>query len=296
MKLIGGIPKKKQLMYSCLFLSVPLLLLILTFYVPVYSAFKLSLTDYDAISKPSYVGFKNFKEVLKDKVFWISLRNTFVYSLLVVPGVIVFSFLISLGLNNESKYVKILRIFYLLPLVTSSVAIALVWRWMYNPSYGIINTILGWVGIPPIKWLTEPKTALISLVIMGIWGSISYYSLIFLAGLKNIPKVYYEAAKIDGATKYQQILYITIPLISPTTFFISVMTIISSVQIFDPVFLLTNGGPGYSTYTLVFYIYQNGFYWFKMGYGMAVAWFVFIILLLLTLIQFILQKRWVHYA
>lgn len=295
MRIIGGIPKKRQMIFFLLFIIPSLIFAIISYYYPFGTAIKLAFSKYDAISPPKFTGFKNFVKMFKDKVFWISLKNTFLYALYVVPFTLIISFLVAVGLNMKSRIVFFLRVFYFLPMVTSSVAIALVWRWIYNPDYGILNQILSLFHIPHIKWLVNSQTALISLAILGVWGGIGYNTILFLAGLQNIPRVYYEAAKIDGASDTQILFRITIPLMTPTIFFVLVMLIISSVQIFDSVFILTNGGPGYSTYTLVYYIYRNGFYWFRMGYGMAISWFLFSIILILTAIQFGIQKRWVYY-
>jgi multiple sugar transport system permease protein len=294
-RLLGGVPKKKQISWFLILSSLSLILLIVTFYIPILYAIWFAFTDYDALSRPRFVGLFNFQKAFTDKVFWVSFRNTLVYTLMVVPLVTAISFLIALALNENSAFSRIMRLFYLLPLVTSSVAIAFAWRWIYNPSYGILNTILGLFGVQPIRWLVSPNTALVSIAILGIWASTSYYILIYLAGLQNIPEELYEAARIDGASGWQQLIHITVPLISPTTFFVIVTCFISAFQVFDPVFLLTNGGPGYSTYTVTFYIYQNGFVWFRMGYGMAISWILLGLVMIITAVQFIAQKRWVHY-
>ncbi|WP_448523382.1 carbohydrate ABC transporter permease [Pseudothermotoga sp.] len=288
-------PKNKQILWFLVFSFLSLLLLIVTFYIPMFYAVWFAFTDYDAISKPSFVGMANFLKVINDRIFWVSLKNTLIYTSTVVPFVSLISFLIALALNENSLISRLVRTFYLLPLVTSSVAIAFVWRWIYNPSYGILNNILGFLGFQPVQWLVSPKTALLSLAILGIWGSSSYYILVYLAGLQNIPEELYEAARIDGASTWQQLVHITVPLISPTTFFVVVTCFISAFQVFDPVFLLTNGGPGYCTYTVTFYIYQNGFVWFKMGYGMAMSWILSGLVMIVTMIQFVAQKRWGHY-
>ncbi|WP_448516014.1 carbohydrate ABC transporter permease [Pseudothermotoga sp.] len=294
-RFLGGVSKKKQIFWFLILSGLSFALLLVTFYVPIFYAVWFAFTDYDALSQPRFVGLSNFQKAFTDKVFWISFRNTLVYTSIVVPLVTIISFFIALALNENSTFSRAMRIFYLLPLVTSSVAVAFVWRWIYNPSYGILNAILGLFGVQPIRWLVSPNTALISLAILGVWGSTSYYILIYLAGLQNIPEELYEAARIDGASNWQQLIHITVPLISPTTFFVVVTCFIGAFQVFDPVFLLTNGGPGYSTYTITFYIYQNGFVWFKMGYGMAISWILLGLVMIITVFQFIVQRKWVHY-
>lgn len=294
-RVLGGIPKRRQILWFLAFSGLCLVLLCITFYIPILYVIRFPFTDFDGISRPQFIGLTNFRKIFHDEVFWISLRNTLIYTLMVVPFVAIFSFCIALALQENAVIVRLMRTIYLLPLVTSSVAIAFVWRWIYNPSFGILNTILGVFGLPPVQWLVSPKTALLSLAILGIWSSTSYYVLIYLAGLQNIPEELYEAARIDGASRWQILFHVTIPLLSPTTFFVIVTCFLSSFQVFDSVFLLTNGGPGYSTFTVTFYIYQNGFVWFKMGYGMAISLIVLGLLMIITLVQFAVQKRWVHY-
>jgi len=295
MRELGGIKRSKQGLYFFLFIFLSLIFALLAYYIPFGISFKLALSKYDAISPPEFVGFDNFKKIFQDKVFWISLKNSFLYTLYVVPAVLVLSFLIAVGLNQNTRFIKTLRVFYFIPTVTSSVAINFVWLWFFNPEYGLLNTIISFLGFKKIYWLTDPKIALLSLALVGIWGSLSYNIILFLAGLQNIPSTYYEAAELDGASKKDVLLHITLPLMTPIIFFVLIMQIISTVQMFESVFIMTRGGPGYSTYTLVYYIYRNGFNWFRMGYGTALSWVLYFILLILTIIQFRLQRRWVYY-
>ena len=295
MRVLGGIPKYRQAIYFFAFIVFSLIFALLAYYIPFGISFKLALSKYDAVSEPQYIGLENFRKILQDKIFWISLKNSFLYALYVVPTVVILSFLIAVGLNKDTKFFRFLRVFYFIPTVTSSVAINFVWLWFFNPEYGLLNTILGFLGIKKIYWLTDPKIALFSLALVGIWGSLSYNIILFLAGLQNIPSTYYEAASLDGATKKDILFHITLPLMTPIIFFVLIMQIISSVQMFESVFIMTRGGPGYSTYTLVYYIYRNGFNWFRMGYGTALSWILYFILLILTIIQFNLQRRWVYY-
>jgi len=295
MRVLGGIPKSKQAQYFILFTIFSFIFALLAYYIPFGISFRLALSSYDAISPPKFIGLDNFKKVLNDKIFWISLKNSFLYTLYVVPISIVLSFLIAVGLNQNSKLIRFLRVFYFIPTVTSSVAIAFVWLWFFNPEYGLLNSFLRLFGIKTIYWLTDQKTALPALAITGIWGSLSYNIILFLAGLQNIPSTYYEAASLDGATSKDLLIHITIPLMTPIIFFVLIMQIIGAVQMFESVFIMTRGGPGYATHTLVYYIYRNGFNWFKMGYGTAISWVLYFILLILTIIQFNLQRKWVYY-
>ena len=211
MRFFGGIPRNRQMFYFLIFISFSFLFILLAYYIPFVYAVKLAFTDYEVISLPTYIGLSNFKELLHDRVFWISLKNTFVYALYVVPAVLVISFSVAVGLNRKFKIIFPLRILYFLPLVTSQVASSLVWKWMLNPNYGIVNNILGLLGIPKQHWLSDPYLALVSLAFVGIWANVSYYIILFLAGLQNIPARYYEAAKIDGASRKDMLFHITIP-------------------------------------------------------------------------------------
>lgn len=295
MRVLGGIPKYRQGIYFFFFIVFSLIFAMLAYYIPFIISFKLSLSKYDAITEPIFIGLENFNKILQDKVFWISLKNSFLYTLYVVPTVVILSFLIAVALNKNTRFFRTLRVFYFIPTVTSSVAINFVWLWFFNPEYGLLNTILGFLGIKKIFWLTDPKIALFSLALVGIWGSLSYNIILFLAGLQNIPSTYYEAAFLDGASRKDVVIHITLPLMTPIIFFVLIMQIISSIQMFESVFIMTRGGPGYSTYTLVYYIYRNGFNWFRMGYGTSLSWILYFILLFLTIIQFNLQRRWVYY-
>ncbi len=295
MRILGGISRKKHAMYFLLFTVASFVFSSLAYYIPFGYGIRLSLTSYDAISKPIFIGFDNFKELFQDPVFWVSTKNSFIYALYVVPTIVILSFLIATGLNKETRLIMFLRVLYFLPMVTSSIAVSLVWKWIFHRDYGILNRIMEFFHLPRQDWLGDPKLALLSVAIVGIWGGLSYNIILFLAGLQNIPKTYYEAAMIDGATKKDMLFYITVPLMSPITFFVLVTTTIWSVQVFDTVFIMTSGGPGYATYTLVYYIYRNGFFWFRMGYGMAIAWVLYGFLLILTIIQFALQRKWVYY-
>ncbi|PMQ01045.1 MAG: sugar ABC transporter permease [Dictyoglomus sp. NZ13-RE01] len=295
MKVLGGIPKSKQAQYFVLFTILSFIFAALSYYIPFIMSFRLALSEYDAVTPPKFIGLENFRRILNDKVFWISLKNSFLYSLYVVPSVIILSFLIAVGLNREGKFIKFLRTLYFLPTVSATVAIAFVWAWFYQPEYGLLNTFLRLFGFKTIYWLTDKRFALPALAIAGIWGGLSYNIILFLAGLQNIPSIYYEAASLDGAKPKDILFHITIPLMTPIIFFVLIMEIIGTVQMFEAVFILTRGGPGYATHTLVYYIYRNGFNWFRMGYGVAISWVLYFILLILTIIQFRLQKRWVYY-
>jgi ABC-type sugar transport system permease subunit len=198
-------------------------------------------------------------------------------------------------LNQALRGVVIFRSIFLLPYVTVTVALSLVWKWLYLPDIGLINSVLGVVGINGPAWLTSQTWAMPALILMSVWKGFGYNMVIFLAGLQGIPDHLYDAAKVDGATAWRRFLNVTLPLLSPTTFFVVVISVISSFQVFDQALIMTNGGPGTATTTLVLYIYQKGFQSFDMGYAAAVALVLFAVIFVFTVIQFLLQRRWVTY-
>jgi multiple sugar transport system permease protein len=266
------------------------------YFFPTLFSFIFSFFKYNGITTPIFKGLTNYKHLLNDSVFWISLKNNVLYVLMVVPITTVLSLLVAIGLNRKGKIIiPILRTIYLLPLVTSSIAVSIVWMWIYNGNFGLLNQILGKLNIQGPDWLLDPNTALLSIAVVNVWATIGYYSVIFLSGLQSIPIEYYEAAEIDGASSFQKFIYITAPLISPMTFFVVILSTIGSFQLFDYVYMMTSGGPGYASYSLVYYIYLNGFSYMKMGYGMAISMTLFAILICLTAIQFLFQKKWVFY-
>ncbi len=279
---------------------------ILTFMgFPLLYGIYISFFKWSIIGKnPVFLGLKNYASLLNDHLFVQALGNTVKY----VIGIIVFcvplSLLLALLFNREMPFVEGLKIAYYLPVITMMVAIAMVWRWVLSTEYGLLNYFLGFLGIKKVAWLTDPGWAMPGLIIMSIWKGVGFNMVLFLAGLKNIPTVYYEAADIDGAGNLKKFFKITLPLLSPTTFFILLTTVIHSFQIFEQALILFSGGaggeitgagPDNACNTLVLYLYNNAFKWQRAGYGSAQAFFLFIILIIFTIIQMRLQKRWVHY-
>ncbi len=245
---------------------------------------------------PVWIGLKNYTNLLQLPEFWEVLRNTVYYTVGYVPLAVTLPLFMAILVNQKLKGITFFRTIYFLPVVTSGVAIALVWGWMYNPSFGVINYILEKLfGIEGPRWLADPQWAMPSLIIIGVWQSIGYNMVIYLAGLQGIPQELYEAARIDGAGWWPQFRHITVPLITPTAFFILVLSIIGSFQVWTITYLLTQGGPAGATLTLSYYIYQQGFEWFHMGFAAALAYVLFGIVFGVTMIQFKLQKQWVFY-
>lgn len=328
-----------------LFLSPNLLGFLIFFAGPLLLSLYVSFTDWDAFGTRNWVGLDNYAEILnltvdtldtpdqradevldittyseltrltiggrsfiigaEDRLFWVSLRNTLVFTLLAVPLSVVIALVLSNLLNTKLPGIKFFRAVYFLPSIAAVVGISLVWQWLYNSTIGFINYgILSLVNLintvfnsdladPAIRWLSESRTALLAIIIMAVWQTVGFNTVLFLAGLQNIPGDLYEAATVDGAGKWAQFRNVTIPMLAPTTFFVVTTTLIKSLQVFEEIFILTNpvGGPDNSTLTLVVYLYQNGFQFFKQGYASAIAWVLFIVIFGATLWQFRRQRQ-----
>lgn len=290
----------KKLLYSdaawAALLLLPNFLGFLVFVLlPVIAAFLLSFTEWDIVSPIVWVGFGNYIELFKDEIFIKVFWNTIYFTIGTVPVGIVISLLLAVALDQKIWGIKFYRAAYFLPVISSMVAVAVVWQWIYNPEYGVLNFFLSLVGIKGPSWLSDAAWAMPAVMITSIWKGLGFNMLLFLAGLQGISNTYYEAADIDGASWFAKFRHITIPLLSPTTFFVVVMSIIGSFQVFDAVFLMTGGGPNRSTSVLVHYLYQNAFQYFRMGYASAIAYVLFFLVLFFTLIQLWRQKSWVVY-
>ncbi|MCU6793190.1 sugar ABC transporter permease [Paenibacillus sp. WQ 127069] len=281
-----------------LFLSVSLVGYLLFRFIPIVFSLVLSFCDWNLISGLKgirFVGLDNFAELLHDQWFISSLMNTFYFAFVSVPISIGLSLLVAV-IVNQSVYGKgLIRLLLYSPHISSMVAISVIWAILYSPSFGPINMFLKSIGISnPPGWISSSTWAMPSLIIMSIWQSIGYNMVIMLAGLQGIPKDYYEAAEVDGANLFQKFKIITIPLMSPTLFFVMITSVIGSFQIFAQVNIMTQGGPGTSTSVLVYYIYNVAFNYNRMGYANSIAWVLFVIILVLTLWQWRQQKKWVH--
>ncbi|MCC7372789.1 MAG: sugar ABC transporter permease [Chloroflexi bacterium] len=264
--------------------------------IPVFATFTISMLDWDLIRAPRFVGLENYIKLLTDDaVFRKVLWNTAYYVLGTVPAGVILSLLLALAMNTNVRGIAIYRALFFIPVISASVAVAVMWRWLYNTDFGLINLVLRNIGMSPIPWLSSTAWAMPAVIIMAVWKSLGYNMLIFLAGLQSIPVHLHEAAAIDGANSVQRFRHITLPLLAPTTFFVLVISVIGSFQVFDLAFVLTRGGPGDATNTIVMYIYNQAFQFFHMGYAAAIAWVLFGIVFLVTLAQHQLQKRWVHY-
>ncbi len=264
---------------------------------PVIYSFGISLTRYTLLSPPRFVGLANYKKaIFGDPLFWKSLVNTFYYAGVHVPLALIGSLFCAILLNQKIKGRNIFRTLFYLPAITPIVASTLIWMWILRSDYGLLNILLGKVGIPGPKWLGSSFWAMPSIILMSLWGIGGPTAMIFLAGLQGIDKELYEAATIDGAGSFQQFRIITIPLLTPTILFNIVIGIINSFQVFAVAFIATNGGPGNATLFYVLHLYRNAFEYFEVGYGTALAWILFVIIFVLTRMQLKLSERWVFYA
>jgi multiple sugar transport system permease protein len=284
MKEKGHVVAKQNTM-GRIFVAPPVILFLVFTFLPMVMAIVLSFTDYDILNPPSFVGLKNFERIIKDEFFWISLKNTCYYTVLYVPSGLLLSLGAAMFLNSDKKMVGLFRTLFYLPVLSSSVATATLWFWILNPQLGLLNGILKVFHIDGPAWLYDSKLAMISIVMMSLWAGFGANMMIFLSGLKGIPHIYYEAAKVEGAGKWQMFRLITVPSLTKTTFLVSTMLIIGTFQVFDQAFVLTKGGPGNATITLVYYIYNNGFNNLKMGYASSISLVLFIIILSMTVLN-----------
>ncbi|QGQ97518.1 sugar ABC transporter permease [Paenibacillus psychroresistens] len=278
-----------------LFISPWLIGLFVFTLFPLLYSIVLSFTDWNLLEKANFIGLSNYDKMAHDDTFWAAIKVTFIYSAVSVPLGIIFGILLAVLLNQKLPGIRLFRTIFYLPAVVSGVAVAMLWLWVFDPKYGIINTILSWFGITGPEWLSDPNTALTSLIIMSLWG-IGDAMIIYLAGLQGVPRELYEAADVDGASVVRKFWNITIPMLTPTIFFNLIMGIIKSFQVFTQALVMTKGGPGDSTMFYVLYLYQNAFNFFKMGYASALGWVLFLIIMVLILVLFKTSGRWVYYG
>ncbi|MCM3708371.1 sugar ABC transporter permease [Cytobacillus firmus] len=276
--------KWKQKLTPFGFMSPVLLIFSLFLFFPVLFAFFMSFHQWGMIGTPEFVGVENYVRLFKDPLFWISIKNTLIFSLS-VPLKVAIALFIAVLLNQKIRGLGFYRAAFFFPVVLSMVVVGLVWQWMFSPSYGFINYVLEKLGLPLQNMLIDSDQAMIVLIIVSIWKGLGSNLLLFLAGLQAIPSSVYEAAEIDGASSWQKFWHITVQLLKPTTLFVLIITLIGSFKIFDLAYVITGGGPGTSTMVLVHYIYQEAFQRFDMGYASAAAYVFFIILFILTLVQ-----------
>lgn len=263
---------------------------------PVLASLYYSFTRWNLLSTPKWQAFDNYIELLtEDPLFWITIKNTGYYVLGTVPTGTVLALLLAIALNQKIRFVAVFRTIYFLPVVSSVVAISVLWLWLYQSDFGLVNELLRLLGFRGVRWLSSVTWAMPAIIIMSIWHGLGYNIVIFIAGLQGIPQDYYEAATVDGANSWHKFINITIPLLSPVTFFVLTLSVINSFQVFAQAYVMTRGGPVNATKTIVYYLFQQGFENFHMGYASALAYVLFVIIVSLTLFQFWFQRRWVHY-
>lgn len=272
----------RQNLMGKVFVSPPVILFLIFTLLPMIMAIGFSFTKYDVINPPKFIGTSNFKKMINDDFFWIALKNTCFYTLLYVPSGLLLSLGAAMFLNVKKKASGLFRTLFYLPVLSSTVATANLWFWILNPKLGLLNGLLDIFGINGPAWLYNSNTAMYAIVLMSLWAGFGGNMMIFLSGLKGISDTYYEAAAIDGANSWQNFIYITIPSLTKTIFLVSTMLIIGTFQVFDQAFVLTKGGPGNATITLVYYIYNNGFSNLDMGYASSMSLALFVIILIFT--------------
>jgi multiple sugar transport system permease protein len=288
--------KVKNMAMAYLFLLPNLVGFLIFTLIPIVCSMGLSFMEWDSANPMVFVGFENFKRLWTDDTFKISLWNTVYYSVFTVPLTMAAALGLAIILNQKMKGINIFRTIFFFPHVASLVAIAVVWNLLFHPTLGPVNNILRFLGIAnPPGWTSSVDWAMPVIIIVSIWKSMGYYMILYLSGLQAIPRELYEAAKVDGANSFQRFKSITLPMLTPTTFFVSIMLTIACFKVFDLVSVMTNGGPGRATNVLVFNIYNTAFINYEFGYASAISMILFIIVLAITIVQFRAEKKWVSY-
>lgn len=269
-----------------LFAGPAITLVIVFSVVSIVVSLYISFFEYDVISKVHpFVGLGNYREALyRDRLFWTALKNTSLYVLGVVPAITICGFLLALAGHKVSRGRSVFRTVYFLPSITPMVVVSLIWVWLYSPK-GMINEMLDVIGISGPNWLFDKHLAMPAVMVMSVWQTVGYYSVIYLAGLSDIPRDFYDAARVDGASGWQEVRHVTIPLLQNVTLFVTVTLAIGAFQVFTQVYVMTRGGPGDATATMQYMIFRNGFEYFRMGYAAAISWLLFVVIFVLAMLQ-----------
>jgi multiple sugar transport system permease protein len=257
---------------------------------PLLASLGLTLFQWDLLTPPRFVGLANFARLSVDPDFWAALRHTLIFIVGYVPLVTVLALGFALALKTSLRGIAVIRTAFFLPVVSSWVAVALLWSWLFNPKYGLVNYLLSLVGIAGPGWLFDPNWAMPAIILTSVWKDLGFVLVLFLAGLQAIPDDYYEAASLDGAGRFRQLIHITLPLLAPTTFFVSIISLINSFQVFDQVWVMTGGGPAGATSVLVEQVVRHAFSYGEMGYAAAISWVLFALVFGVTLVQFRVQR------
>ncbi|MBX3081387.1 MAG: sugar ABC transporter permease [Anaerolineae bacterium] len=280
------------------FFIAPSLIGMLIFIVyPIISSLWIALNDWNLLSPPVYVGLQNFTKLFNDPSFWRALQYTLILISLYVPSVFILGLLLALFLNQKLPGMIVVRTGTFLPVVASWVVVSLIWKWIFNPQYGLVNWALGALGITGPAWLFQPQSAVIALVITSVWKDVGYIALLFLGGLQGISEIFYEAAEIDGANRWKRFRHVTLPLLSPTMFFIVITLLINYFQMFDQVWLMPmkDSAADRQVEVIVTEVVKNAFSYNQMGYASAMSWVLFALIFVITGIQLWAQRRWVYY-
>ena len=283
----------REAIWGYMLISPAILFVFAFVLLPILGAFGVSFTEWNLVNPPNLVGTDNYEKIFTDPVVTKTLLNTFYFTFVSVPISIALSLILAVMLNRKIRGIAFFRTAYYLPVISSTVAISMVFLWVFNSDYGLLNRFLALFHITSIHWLTDPKYAMIAVVIVTIWKSLGFNMIIAIAALQEIPKEIHDAAAIDGAGEMQKFFYIIIPLITPAIFFLSIIGFINSFQSFDLVYNMTRGGPARATYLVGYYIWEQAFQFLNMGYGTAVAFVLFFIVLIFTLLQWFLRRKWV---
>ena len=286
-----------------LFISPWILGMVLFALGPILASFGLAFTRWNLFTEPEYVGWANFQKLAHDPLFYKSVFNTIYYTIFAVPLGLVLALGLAMLVNHRLRGVNFFRTAFFLPNVVAGIAMLLLWKWLFDPNFGLINLFLDWtglmaalewIGIGRPQWISSRAGAMPGMIFMSIWG-LGGSMMIFLAGLQNIPRELIEAAELDGAGPWKRFRYVTVPLLTPTIFFLTMVGVIASLQIFNQAYVMTQGGPAHATLFYVLYLFQTAFERFQMGYACAMALVLFIITLIVSLIQLAMGKKWVHY-
>ena len=286
-----------------LFISPWILGMVLFALGPILASFGLAFTRWNLFTEPEYVGWANFQKLAHDPLFYKSVFNTIYYTVFAVPLGLVLALGLAMLVNHRLRGVNFFRTAFFLPNVVAGIAMLLLWKWLFDPNFGLINLFLDWTGLMAMfewigigrpQWISSRAGAMPGLVFMSIWG-LGGSMMIFLAGLQNIPRELIEAAELDGAGPWKRFRYVTMPLLTPTIFFLTMVGVIGSLQVFNQAYVMTQGGPAHATLFYVLYLFQTAFERFQMGYACAMALVLFIITLIVSLIQLAMGKKWVHY-
>lgn len=290
------ISKSKAKTSPYLMVAPSMIVFILFSFIPIIYMIYLSFHDWNFVSPDmNFVGLRNFKQLMGDPRFIQTMSNTLLYTVLTVAGFVIFGLLIALALNKSTRIHSFMQSVIFAPYIISLVSISMLWLWLMDYDYGLFNFLLSRIGISPVRFLTDPNVVIYSLAAVSIWKGVGYYSLIFLSGLQAIPNDIYEAAALDNTPWYRKLFKITLPMLSPTIFFVGITSIIASFKVFETIAIMTQGGPINASNTLVYYIYETGFKFFNMGLSSAAGVILFVVIAILTFIYFKLMSSRVYY-